>query len=173
MPDSVTQRKKLALIELMKLIDGSGDYNYDIEDRAFPHLFMDQKQLPVVAVSWVDFTRVYDQHPQSQSVTHVDQFVIEGLVPIPRDEDSDSSQAEDLVADILRAVESEQFQLLRTGTTQSNGKPAVLLSEPINVIGAEKQDPEPGADFQRVSVNVSCAHLHKIGDPNYVFSENN
>lgn len=173
MPDSATKRIKLAVIELLKAIDGTNGYNTDAGNRVYPHRFVDQQELPVICVFRTGTVIQYENNPAGMMVDHVDEFTITGLVAIPSTADADNDVSEDLIADILRAIESPENDLLATGQTQSNGKPSIFLTRPIQVSEINTNPPEAGAEFEQVTITIKCAHKHKIGDPNYVYSENN
>lgn len=71
--------------------------------------------------------------------------------------------AEDLLADIERAIEIETDKFLLDASTSKN-----LLAVELLLVGAQLEAPPEGSKYEAVAVGVQCTFPKRYGDPSYV-----
>lgn len=144
-------------------IDGTGAFVNNIGDRVEkrrPRYDVDADTLPILFIyrrTGGDTREVKPTDPHAD-VTLV--FDVVGLVAVGADS---GDAAEDLLADVTRALELASDVYLHEGSIGRN-----LLSQELMLVSADAEPAPPGSKVEVVAVGVRCIYPRKYGDPDHV-----
>ena len=174
MSKSVASRIIDRIIEKLKAVDGTGDYEYDVNDRVYRNAIQ-VEDVPAFIVSWAAKER--DENIRERRDGSSDNYIglVETRLTVQVDmlltnvdgagNPVDNGTAIELFeADAERAIEDiNDLQL--ADPTLSNKE---LLIRPLTISTETLIPREAGDDVETASISVICDYFHKIGDPSHV-----
>lgn len=162
---SVAARILKKLKGRLDAIDGSGDFENDLQGRIFlsrPAYDADAEKKPAVFLARrIGGGTTREQAPgKSELSTTTVVFDAIGVIALGNE---CAVTAEDLLADLHRALEIPDDLYMRDEQLGKN-----LLSQELQITDVEFNIPEAEIPVVLVSVSISCTYPHKYGDPDYV-----
>jgi len=163
---SVAARILDMLTDRLRDIRGQGDYVYDLQGRIYLRRFSfdaDIEDAPTVFIARrVGGGTERVQKPGAEQLS--DTTVVFDVVGVVALDSTASVAAENLIADLQRALERPDDLFLR----DCDGSGRALLSQELQIVSIETAQPLDGFPFEVVAVGVQCTWPHKYGDPNHV-----
>ena len=165
---SVAGRVLGMLADRLSDIRGQGDYVYDLQGRIYLRRFSfdaDIEDTPSVFIARrVGGGTERTQKPGAEQLS--DMTVVFDVVGVVALNTTTSAAAENLIADLQRALERPDDLFLRG--CDGSGRARDLLSQELQIVSIETAQPLDGFPFEVVAVGVQCTWPHKYGDPNHV-----
>jgi hypothetical protein len=166
---SVAKQILAKLATRLAAIDGTGAMLNDLSGRVFrrrPVYDVDNEPMPAVFITrrgGGDTRTVSSTGSPRRTLSQIEiVFDIVGIVELG---EHSGDAAEDLLADIERAIELETDAFI--GAAAAGERPT-LLSQELSLVGAQIDPPPPGSNVELIAVGVRCVFPHKYGDPDHV-----
>lgn len=158
---SVARRIYAALADRLAAIDGSGDMVNNLAGSVFRFKPSHDAEVEAVPAVFVFRREGGEERSGTPDDLCIDRTVVFDVLGIVGAGAESGDAAEDLLADIERALEIKTDLYLSSGGVN-------LLIEPLTLLPSEFSLGGDGSKVESVAVGVRCRYPHIYGDPNYV-----